>query len=770
MAKTISSLSVALGASIAPLNKSFSGAAASVAGLKESIGSTAGTLLAFTGVGAAVAAGMGVVKGVFGSVGDSISLASSLEQNQVAFETMTGSATKAADLMRDIGTFAAETPFEFPELASSAKKLLAFGTTADQLVPTMRALGDISSGIDAPLNEISELFGKAKVQGTLMAEDINQLVGRGIPVIQQFAKQLGVSEGEVESLASKGQINFGMLQQAVADMTGEGGQFAGMMAKQSQTLGGLWSTLTDNIGMSMAGMVTKIVDAFRLKAAIASLAGFVGTAGAWMQSAVGTIAAVLMRVGEPIVSTIGGIFGGVYAAVAPVVTGVYNFLAVSWGAIAGVASTAFTAVYDTVAGVMSSIYTAVAPVVTSVAGVVAAHWLPMVASVIGYYNSIFNVISSTLSAAWSIVQTIAAGIGQAWTWAMDLIGLNTDTAASSVSGAFGGIMKAAEWLQDTVSLAFNVLAYGIKHFDTVIAAAMTSSAYEVVRFGNEVTYFFADVIPGYLAWFGRNWTQVFTDAATMTGTIFANLSSNVGNFFSALWSAMKGDGFDFKWTGLTEGFESAITELPKIAERQVGPMEQVLGQTADALNADLSQGLGQFLNDQDAKTKAAADAIKRAASGMGQSITAAAAGAGATAGAALGDETALFFENAVPDAKMKIDTKEANKAIDKTKDKAADLKTVVAGSAESLQMQAQAQFAAMVTPGAVSAASAAIAPPQAAPVADWQAADRKQQDKAGGADSDMATLLALVIKYLPELPKITAGVAKPAVRFTTATA
>jgi hypothetical protein len=49
---------------------------------------------------------------------------------------------------------------------------------------TLRRIGDVSAGVQAPVGEIVELYGKARVQGRLFAEDINQLTGRGILIIQ----------------------------------------------------------------------------------------------------------------------------------------------------------------------------------------------------------------------------------------------------------------------------------------------------------------------------------------------------------------------------------------------------------------------------------------------------------------------------------------------------------------------------------------------------------------------------------------------------------
>lgn len=171
-----------------------------------------------------------------------------MESYRTSFATMLGSMEKANALMDEVKKFGAETPYEFPELADSTRKLLAFGISQDVAVEKLRKIGDIASGVGTPIGELAEIFGKAKVAGTLFGEDINQLVGRGIPIITEFAKQMGVSESEVKKLASEGKITFDMLDTAFTNLTSDGGQFSGMMEAQSLTFNGLMSTLQDNLG------------------------------------------------------------------------------------------------------------------------------------------------------------------------------------------------------------------------------------------------------------------------------------------------------------------------------------------------------------------------------------------------------------------------------------------------------------------------------------------------------------------------------------------
>jgi len=181
-------------------------------------------------------------------------LAASAETTSVAFRTLVGDTEKADAALARVRKLAESTPFEFPELADAARKLIAFGEGSESVADTLRKVGDVASGVSAPLGDIAEIYGQARVAGTLFAEDINQLTGRGIPIIQEFAKQLNISEGAVKSLASEGGITFPMLEQAFVDMTSGAGKFSGMMDATSRTMEGRLSTLAD----SFKGVMTAV--------------------------------------------------------------------------------------------------------------------------------------------------------------------------------------------------------------------------------------------------------------------------------------------------------------------------------------------------------------------------------------------------------------------------------------------------------------------------------------------------------------------------------
>lgn len=171
-----------------------------------------------------------------------------MEQTRVAFSTFLGDAEKANEVIKDLNDFSNVTPFRNDEVIAAGKSLLAFGTPVEKLKEQLKSIGDISAGTGKNFNELTTIYGKAQIAGTLYAEDINQLVEAGIPIISEFAKQLGVNESQIKKMASQGKIGFGELQTAFKNLTSDGGTFFNLMEKQSKTVGGQLSTLKGKLG------------------------------------------------------------------------------------------------------------------------------------------------------------------------------------------------------------------------------------------------------------------------------------------------------------------------------------------------------------------------------------------------------------------------------------------------------------------------------------------------------------------------------------------
>lgn len=200
---------------------------------------------------------------------DSIKAAADFEKLNISFETFLGSAEEGTKVLADLQKFSGATPFTGAEVQNAGRALLAFGVDAKNLIPTLTRIGDISAGTGKNFNELAVIYGKARTQGTLFAEDINQLTEAGIPIIGEFAKQFGVTEDKVKKLGSEGKITFANLEKAFQSLTSEGGKFAGLTEKLSQSVAGRFSTLQDNfdqlkisIGTGLLPVAESLIDAF----------------------------------------------------------------------------------------------------------------------------------------------------------------------------------------------------------------------------------------------------------------------------------------------------------------------------------------------------------------------------------------------------------------------------------------------------------------------------------------------------------------------------
>lgn len=172
-----------------------------------------------------------------------------IQQLEVAFRTMLGSAPKADALIQQLIKTAATTPFGLEDVANGAKQLLAYGLEAEKVNETLIRLGDIAAGLSIPLNDLVYLYGTTMAQGRLYTQDLNQFTGRGIPMISELAKQFGVAESKVKELVEAGKVGFPEVQKVIESLTDEGGKFGGLMEAQSKTIAGQISNIEDSLQM-----------------------------------------------------------------------------------------------------------------------------------------------------------------------------------------------------------------------------------------------------------------------------------------------------------------------------------------------------------------------------------------------------------------------------------------------------------------------------------------------------------------------------------------
>lgn len=194
-------------------------------------------------------------------VSNGMEMAGIAEQNQIAFETMLGSASEASDTFARLTEFAAKTPFEMPEITQAARGLIQFGERGDELMKTLRMVGDAAAGTSTPFGFLALVFNQVRGVGKLMTQDFRQLSTRGVLSLQDIAKHYGVTTEAANKMLSQGRVSFEDFKKIMASLSGEGGRFENMMERQSRSYLGLWSTMKDNVNLAARALGERLLPA-----------------------------------------------------------------------------------------------------------------------------------------------------------------------------------------------------------------------------------------------------------------------------------------------------------------------------------------------------------------------------------------------------------------------------------------------------------------------------------------------------------------------------
>ena len=172
-----------------------------------------------------------------------VSVRSEIQALEVSFRTLLGSQQASAELMRQMKEFAAATPLQLGDLAKGAQTMLGFNLDPDDIMPMLKAIGDISMGDAQKFQSLTLAFSQMSSVGKLMGQDLLQMINAGFSPLAVMADKTGKSIGELKEEMSAGAISADMVKQAFIDATSEGGQFYGMLSEQGDTVKGALAQL-----------------------------------------------------------------------------------------------------------------------------------------------------------------------------------------------------------------------------------------------------------------------------------------------------------------------------------------------------------------------------------------------------------------------------------------------------------------------------------------------------------------------------------------------
>lgn len=602
-------------------------------GFGKSLDGLAGNMRTVGAVGIALGVGtLALAKGF-------VEQAGAMEQNQVAFETMLGSATKAKDLLQQMSDFAARTPFNLPDIVNAGKQLLAYGFEQKEVIKTTEMLGNVASGLNIPIGDIIYLFGTLRAQGRAYTKDLNQFTARGIPILDALAKQYGVTKSAVFDLAAEGKIGFEDINKAFQTMTGSGGLFFNLMDKQSKTTLGTWSNLQDSItrvqialGNALLPAVNEIMNALMpviqqfgewakknpelvKKIVIVSLAivgllsvlfvigviippivAAVGLFGAAL-GGLATILGGVATVGGAIVAVLGGPITLIILAIIAIVALLALAWKNNWGDIQGKTKAvvdwlkgAFQSFISTVGQVISffgSLMTSIGVAITNFANAVVAGWNAFVAFVMGipaFLTSVGAAILGFFQAIPGWIVTALVSAGQAiYTFFFQTLPFAVGFAAGAIVKFFTVDIPAA-WTALVTFFTVTIPQFFIQ-FGLWILNGLTTALLSIVQFAtvDVPNAFFSMInwitvnIP--LMW--NNFVSWIVNMGISAGNAINAFIKNTIAFFQNLWKSVVQLAINI-YTDLVNWFTKTGTDVIAAIEALPSEITRVFNSAKDA--------------------------------------------------------------------------------------------------------------------------------------------------------------------------------------------
>lgn len=218
---------------------------------------------------AVAAAALAVDKALVGFAAGALEVNNSFQAARDNFGIMLNDMEAGRGLFNELQEFNFWTPFDIETTAQATAVLRTAKVELGDITKYLTRFGDLSRGNAQTMQSFTNAFSKASAKGKADMEVLNVFIDQGVQILDQLAKQMGTTSAQIVKMASEGKISFADLDQAIAELTAEGGQYYNTMATAAMRLDAVQAGLEEStkslhasFGEMLAPVVAKVLGIF----------------------------------------------------------------------------------------------------------------------------------------------------------------------------------------------------------------------------------------------------------------------------------------------------------------------------------------------------------------------------------------------------------------------------------------------------------------------------------------------------------------------------
>lgn len=175
-----------------------------------------------------------------------------------------GSASAATRVMKQLRDVSSKSPIEYDSYTKAAQSLAYAGLEGDSAVKVLDNVGKAvvaTGGTGQGMDSISRALLKGVNAGKFQMDTLNQISDSGVPIYDALATHFGKTTGEIQKMASAGQIGLKDVLAVMEDGTGDIWEAQNAAAVEaSKTFGNTFKTIKDNVQVAIGQKMLPLLE------------------------------------------------------------------------------------------------------------------------------------------------------------------------------------------------------------------------------------------------------------------------------------------------------------------------------------------------------------------------------------------------------------------------------------------------------------------------------------------------------------------------------